>query len=532
MKTHKKTLIAVIAVFLVVGIAVMFGVVHAASGGNKILDNVYIDTVNVGGMTKDEAKKVLDDYVAEKQQVKITLTAGKKKKAVTAEDMGVQFKADKAVKKAYGIGRDGNLFKNFFQVCKLKSKSIVVTLNTVISEKQSKTILEKNEKNLIAKTTNASVTRENGEFVIIDEVVGQEIVYDKSAAALKDAVSSWDKKALSVEVSVEKEQPTYTAEDMKDVKDVLGTYTTSYSSSGYNRRRNVENGADKINGTMLYPGEELSVYEIVSPFTSENGYYLAPSYANGEVVETYGGGICQVSTTLYNAVLRSELEITERFPHSMTVHYVPLSADAAIAGTHKDLKFKNNQKTPIYIEGKAGGGTLTFTIYGKETRDENRTIKFESKTLSVKSPSTVETNDPTIEEGKSVVTSSGTTGYTAELWKVVYVDGKETERTKVNSSSYSSSPKKVSIGTKPKATTETPSSSGSSSSTSSSGSSSSGSSYSNRSGSSYSSGSSGSGSSSGSSSGTSSSGSSSSGSDSSDDSGSSQEVTPSEPSEN
>lgn len=93
------------------------------------------------------------------------------------------------------------------------------------------------------------------------------------------------------------------------------------------------------------------MYETVAPFTAENGYAMAGSYLNGEVVDSMGGGICQVSTTLYNAVLRAELEVVERSPHSMTVHYVELSEDAAIAGTYKDFKFKNSTDYPIYIEG-------------------------------------------------------------------------------------------------------------------------------------------------------------------------------------
>lgn len=110
-------------------------------------------------------------------------------------------------------------------------------------------------------------------------------------------------------------------------------------------------------------------YLYIKPYhhlQKENGYALAGSYENGQTVQTYGGGICQVSTTLYNAVIRAELKIVERFPHSMTVHYVPRSADAAIAGTHKDMKFKNTFDTPIYIEGKANGSTITFTVYGKK----------------------------------------------------------------------------------------------------------------------------------------------------------------------
>ncbi|MDO4942476.1 MAG: VanW family protein [Lachnospiraceae bacterium] len=450
MKQRKKMIIATVIVFFIVALAGMFGVVHSASSDDKILKNVYIDTVYVGGMTTDEAEKAIDTYIEETEKAQITLKAGKKTKSFSAEKAGITFDGKKAVKDAYGAGREGNLISKFIEVCKLKKSKEVINLKTSITERQAKAILEDNEKKLIVKTKNASLTRKDGEFEIIDAESGQEIVYDKSISTICDEVAGWNKKDLSIKISVKEEKPEYTADDLKEVKDVLGTYTTSYASSSYNRKRNVENGCSKINGTTLYPGETMSVYGTVAPFTSENGYYTAPSYASGKVVETYGGGICQVSTTLYNAVLRSELKVTERLNHSMTVHYVPLAADAAIAGTSKDLKFKNNKKTPIYIEGKAGGGTITFTIYGKETRDENRTIEFESKTISVKSPGKVEVKDSTLEEGKTVVKESGTTGYVAELWKVVYVDGKEKERTKVNTSSYRSTPTTVAVGTKKK----------------------------------------------------------------------------------
>lgn len=189
---------------------------------------------------------------------------------------------------------------------------------------------------------------------------------------------------------------------MAQIKDVLGTYTTEYGGSPYGRKVNVANGASKINGSIVYPGETLSVYKTVSPFTKENGYALAGSYENGQTVQTYGGGICQVSTTLYNAVIRAELKIVERFPHSMTVHYVPRSADAAIAGTHKDMKFKNTFDTPIYIEGKANGSTITFTIYGKK-KDPKRTVEFLSETTNIKESTESTVEDATLPAGQKVV---------------------------------------------------------------------------------------------------------------------------------
>ena len=253
--------------------------------------------------------------------------------------------------------------------------------------------------------------------------------------------------AVIVIAWVLKKKAKYTSKDMAEIKDVLGTYTTEYGGSPYGRKVNVANGASKINGSIVYPGETLSVYKTVSPFTKENGYALAGSYENGQTVQTYGGGICQVSTTLYNAVIRAELKIVERFPHSMTVHYVPRSADAAIAGTHKDMKFKNTFDTPIYIEGKANGSTITFTVYGKK-KDPKRTVEFLSETTQVKESSESTVSDNTLAEGQKVLESYGHTGYSARLWKIVKINGKQVSKKVFNTSTYMSTPTVYRVGTK------------------------------------------------------------------------------------
>jgi vancomycin resistance protein YoaR len=186
----------------------------------------------------------------------------------------------------------------------------------------------------------------------------------------------------------------------------------------------------------------------ITPFTEANGYAMAGSYLNGEVVESMGGGICQVSTTLYNAVLRAELNVEERYPHSMIVHYVDLSSDAAIAENGgKDFVFTNSTDYPIYIEGyTTSDKKITFNIYGKETRDSNRTISFESVTLSETAAPTVLVEDASKALGTKTV-KKGDSGYTAELYKIVKVNGVETERTKVNKSSYKSGKRTVTYGT-------------------------------------------------------------------------------------
>ena len=134
--------------------------------------------------------------------------------------------------------------------------------------------------------------------------------------------TDWEHTPAAVELVVDVANPRGTKEELEKVKDVIGTYTTDFHTSGSARTANVINGCRLINGTTLYPGDTFSAYEHVNPFTEENGYYLAGSYLNGMVVESLGGGICQVSTTLYNAVLNAELQVDERFNHSMIVSYV------------------------------------------------------------------------------------------------------------------------------------------------------------------------------------------------------------------
>ena len=222
MKQHKKMIIAPIVIFVVIMVAGMFGVVRSASSGDKILDNVYIDTVYVGGMTQAEAKKAIDTYIEETKDVKITLKAGEKSKSISAEKAGIEFNGEKAVEDAYGAGRDGNLFSRFIEICKLKKSNDVINLETTITEEQAKSLLETYEKKLIIKMQNASLERKNGEFEVIDAKSGQQIEYDESVKAVCDHVSAWDKKAMSIEVSVEEEKPKYTADDLKRSKRCAG----------------------------------------------------------------------------------------------------------------------------------------------------------------------------------------------------------------------------------------------------------------------------------------------------------------------
>ncbi len=158
---------------------------------------------------------------------------------------------------------------------------------------------------------------------------------------------------------------------------VLGEFSTSYTGAANGRAQNIETGAKKLHGTVVLPGEVISVAAALMPFTEANGYASGGTFIDGQLSESIGGGVCQLSTTLYNALLQTKLEIVERHPHSMPVGYVPLGRDAAIAGDYKDLKFKNTTNAPILLLCEAAGTEVKVTVYGSEEAKRG-TVSFES----------------------------------------------------------------------------------------------------------------------------------------------------------
>ena len=188
--------------------------------------------------------------------------------------------------------------------------------------------------------------------------------------------------------------------------------------------------------------------ETAGPFGESNGYFKAGAYINGKSVDSFGGGICQVSTTLYKAVLEAELDVTKRYNHSMTVSYVEPSEDAAIASSSgKDFKFVNNTEHPIYIEGyTTKTKQLVFKIYGVETRDPSRTVEYVPEILEETDPGPELVYIDSKQPLGYIDVQSKHVGYKARLWKVVKVDGVEVSREIINTSKYKASPRSATVG--------------------------------------------------------------------------------------
>lgn len=443
-----KILISVL--IFVLGIACGVCVVSFAQSDSEpdiISEGIHISSLDVSGMTHDEAVAEVTNYVNQLSSSAVDLCIGENIVTIPVSELGFSCDVESIVKKAMEIGKTGNIVKRYKEKKDLEQNGSEINLPLNFSDDRIRAVLEEKCAVYNVAAEDAGLTRVSGDFVITGGKQGISLDVEASLNAIKDYMSNkWDGNSASIDLVTVVTEPKSAGADLDKVKDLLGTATTSYSKSASARCGNVERGASLINGTLLYPGEAFSAYETISPISLENGYFMAPSYENGQVVDSPGGGICQVSTTLYNAVLKAELEVTQRSNHSMIVTYVDPSKDAAIAGTYKDFKFVNNTQYPIYIEGITADKKITFNIYGVETRSASRTIDFVSETVSETPPTVVlaATGD-----NLGHISSSGSPhkGLVAQLWKVEYENGVEVARNVINHSTYKMSPKTINIGT-------------------------------------------------------------------------------------
>ncbi len=432
-------------------ILTMISATSAFAAGDPVINKgVYAGPVELSGLTGEEAVRAVEAYVEEIRNAEITLNCVSGNFAVISpSDLGAAWENREIISEAVSLGRSGNVIKRFKDLSDLKKHKRSFDIDLSIDDEEIKKLIEEKCSVYNTKPVNAELIPEDGGFSIKEGRDGEEVDVEASAEVVRNFINSGiSTDGGSVDLILKTVKPRGDTETLSKIKDKLGTYTTKYETSGADRSANIAAGCSHINGTLLYPGEQFSVYEHVSPFTEENGYHLAGSYLNGLVVESLGGGICQVSTTLYQAVLRAELQVDERSCHSMVVDYVPHGGDAAIAGTAKDFKFTNNTEYPVYIAGQTGGKAITFSVYGVETRDrEHRSLDFESVELSREEPEGEKVIADSSQPAGYAHVQSAHTGYRCEFWKIIKTDGVETDRVKVNTSTYKATPRTITIGT-------------------------------------------------------------------------------------
>lgn len=237
--------------------------------------------------------------------------------------------------------------------------------------------------------------------------------------------------------------------------DLLATYSSSFSAKNVNRTTNIKLASNKINGIVLMPGEIFSYNITVGKRTAAAGFKSAAVYSGGQVTTGIGGGICQVSSTLYNSVLLSNLEIVERYNHGFNPGYVPAGRDATVSWGGPDFKFKNNRKYPIKIVSTVSGGTITTKIFGIKEENEYE-VEIESYITSYIQYKTIEQKDGTLNVGQTKVLESGSNGCKAVCYRILKQNGTVISKTLLSNDTYNPHNRIVAIGTKAGAPVEQP----------------------------------------------------------------------------
>lgn len=291
----------------------------------------------------------------------------------------------------------------------------------------------------IGEGTSATVDKTDGK-TIIPEKPGVQFDVEEARSIIGDG--SAESYTIPATVTPAK----VTAEELKEVlfRDTLAQASTNLDEGNVPRTNNVRLASSSINGTILNPGDEFSYNGVVGERTEARGYKPAGAYVNGQVVDEFGGGVCQPSSTLYMAVLRADLEVTERHNHSFTVAYTPLGEDATVDYGNLDFRFKNDTDYPIKIVAEQTNGQMIMTIIGTKTTD--KTVKTRTDVLATYTPETVEKKDNSMKVGESRVETTPITGYSTRTYKIITENGETTEEL-ANSSNYVKRDKVVYVGT-------------------------------------------------------------------------------------
>ena len=375
MKNINKKIWIVLGIILSVCF-IFIGTLTVIINGDKICKNTYINDTNIGELTKEQASEKLKNIYNEDN---IEFKYNDKKFIVLAKEIDFYYDIDNTVEQAYGLNRKGSFIDNLkITINSLRGYKNTLKLSINYNKDKLKSYIEGLSKDINVSMKNASIKIENSNIKIQKDEEGVNLQVDES---LNNAINELEKGNTLINLVVEKIQPDVKEESLEKVDTILGTYSTKFDSSVSGRSHNVALAAKSTSDVLLMPGESFSYNKHTGSRTTSNGYKNAPVIVQGVVQEGVGGGVCQVSSTLYNAVLYAGLEIESIKNHSIPSSYVPKGRDATVSDGAIDFIFKNNLKYPVYIKNSVYGNTLTCTIYG--SNEDKQKIEILTNTDSV-----------------------------------------------------------------------------------------------------------------------------------------------------
>ena len=452
-KINRNTFILVGAIVLILVIGIISYVFSVnkkvASWQDKIYPGVFVYDIDLGGLNEEEAVKVLKEKLHNMiLDKKLVVKVEDKTLELTYEELKPSYNFEEVAKEAMTVGKDeSNFTKNSY----IKGKK-TINVDTKLSYDEEALVAFENKviDEVGVKPINASIEINSGSISITDDVSGKTINKEEFHNTLVDNINADPNHEAVLTFDLVVEEAKIKAEDLTRINGKISSYSSNYVNTGDGRVKNMEIAANTVNGTILMPGDEFSYNGLIGDTTPEKGYEKANTYVGNKIVPDYGGGICQVSTTLYRAVMRANIRSTERMNHSLTVSYSEPGLDATVANPYIDYKFVNTYDFPIYIQGSVSGGIVNFTLYGDTEAMGNKTYELVNEIHEKYNPEIKYEDDPTMEEGTEKVVSYGMPGYKASSYQVTYENGVEVDREFIATDVYMTTDTIVKRGTKKK----------------------------------------------------------------------------------
>jgi len=431
----KKILIIIIAVVFVINAAITVFFAWILNQKTFYM-GVKIENIALSGIDRAKAREKIQDEINKSfAGKKLTLKHGDREWNIDFNEISYSFLLDSAIESAYKIGREGNLINRLMTVYRLRRNNINVSLASQFDRSKLRNILEKIKNEIDQKEENATAIYKNGKVTFNKEVIGKNVDVDKNLDLIENILL--EKNFSPIELIVDDVYPRVRYNDISVINKVISTFSTSFNPQKTERSYNIKLACDRIDNTVLLPGDTFSMDKALGPRSISNGYKNAPVIIQGKFLEGVGGGVCQVTTTLYVAVLKSKLEIVERRPHSIPLGYVEPGQDATISEGYIDFKFRNNKEYPVLISAQVSGGNVTIRIVGME-QEAAHTVKLKSVVVKKLIPEKeVVIFDETIPEGEVVVEKKAVTGQKVVVYRETYDENnKLIEREKISEDTY------------------------------------------------------------------------------------------------
>jgi vancomycin resistance protein YoaR len=412
---------------------------------DKIYPETLIHNIDVSGKTKEEAITMLQDNNKFIKDKKINLRYKDKVYTLKYSVLKPKYNIGETVAEVLKAGKNLGMLEKAGLIKNPSQKKY--DLKFIYDKKAVAGLLNKIEKEVNKKPEDASVTMSApGRFSIKKEITGQKLKKEEMEKVILSSINDKKEEVIEIPLAIQETVPKITYEKLSKINTVVSSFTTSFTSSAAGRATNIELAAKKINCTLIMPGDVFSFNSKTGPRDQAHGYQTAPIILKNKLEAGLGGGVCQVSTTLYNAIIRTNIKATERSNHSLVPAYVKPGFDATVS-EYIDYKFKNTLSFPIFIEGVVKNRRLTFNVYSNSSLKK---IQYDlvNEVYENTPATTQKIEDPTLPIGTIKEEEPPHNGCKVKVYLVGKQKGKEVSRRIISNNTYKKVDGIIKVGTK------------------------------------------------------------------------------------